>query len=101
MHLIASLGRCHRQAVVSAKELGQPLSHETIVDGQYDYRHGQLVEAHLELLQVLLNETEVTYPCKDVWDILVKNQDACESDREVIESFKINSNNSIINPLFL
>ena len=88
--IIVSLGRCHSQAVVSAKALGQPLSHETILDGQYGYRHGQLIQAHLDLLQVLLKEADLYLPltrCKEMWDTLVTNHDACEADREVVLSF--------------
>ena len=84
--LLVSLGRCHSQAVASAKALGQPLSHETIVDGQYGYRHGQLIQAHLDLLQILLKEADLYLAlprCKEMWDVLVTNQEACEADREV------------------
>lgn len=84
--LLVSLGRCHSQAVASAKILNQSLSHETIVDARYGYRHGQLVRTHLDLLQLLLKEADLYLPwtrCKELWDTLVTNHDACEADREV------------------
>lgn len=88
-----SLGRCHLQAVTAAKVLGQPLYQETIVDGKYGYRHGQIVQAHLDLLQLLLKEADLYLPwnrCKEIWDTLVTNPDACETDREVNNSDYVN-----------
>ena len=87
--LLASLGKCHSQAVLTAKSLNQILSHETVVDKKFGFQHGQLVFAHLELLQFLLKEADLYLPwtrCKEMWDILVVNQDACEADREVISA---------------
>ena len=84
--LIVSLGKCHAQAVSSSKALSQSLSHDTVVDGRYGYRHGQLIQAHLDLLQLLLKEADLYLPwnrCKELWDTLVTNHDACEADREV------------------
>lgn len=84
--LLVSLGKCHSQAVASAKILFQSLCPETVVDGKYGYRHGQLVQAHLDLLQLLLKEADLYLPwnrCKEMWDTLVTNTDACEADREV------------------
>lgn len=84
--LLVSLARCHSQAVKSAKVLCQPLNHETVVDGKYGYRHGQLVQAHLDLLQLLLKEADLYLPkarCEEMWDTLVTNPDSCEADREV------------------
>lgn len=89
--LLVSLGKCHSQAVCSAKSSSQTLSQETIVDVKYGYRHGQQVEAHLDLLQLLLKEADLYLPwarCKEMWDILVNNPDACEADREVSFSYK-------------
>lgn len=89
--LLVSLGKCHSQAVASAKALCQSLSQETVVDGKYGYRHGQLIQAHLDLLQLLLKEADLYLPwarCKEMWDTLVTNPDACESDREVHISAK-------------
>lgn len=85
--LLVSLARCHSQAVKSAKVLCQPLNQETVVDGKYGYRHGQLVRAHLDLLQLLLKEADLYLPkarCEEMWDTLVTNIDSCEADREVI-----------------
>lgn len=84
--LLVSLGKCHLQAVASAKVLGKSLSQETIVDIRYGYQHGQLIQAHLDLLQMLLKEADLYLPwarCKEMWDILVTNPDGCEADREV------------------
>ncbi|KAI9556016.1 hypothetical protein GHT06_018579 [Daphnia sinensis] len=83
--LLVSLGKCHLQAVASAKTLCKSLTQETIVDSRYGYRHGQLVQAHLDLLQMLLKEADLYLPwarCKEMWDILVTNPDGCEADRE-------------------
>ena len=98
--LLASLCKCHGQAVSSGKNLNQHLSHETVVDKKYGYLHGQLVYAHLELLQFLLKEADLYLPwtrCKEMWDILVANPDACEADREVI--YYISVCNSFIHTL--
>lgn len=84
--LLVSLSRCHSQAVASAKVVSQSLTQETIVDARYGYRHGQLIQAHLDLLQLLLKEADLYLPwarCKELWDTLVTNSDACEADKEV------------------
>ncbi len=90
--LLVSLGRCHGQAVASSRALGQALGHDTVVDGRYGYRHGQLVQGHLDLLQFLLKEADLYLPwnrCKELWDTLVTNCDACEADREVLFTHKM------------
>lgn len=88
--LLVSLERCHTSAASAARASHQPLSHGTVVEPSYGYNHGQLLSAHLDLLQLLLKEADLYLPwarCKELWDTLVSNSDACEADREVLIKF--------------
>ncbi|XP_071490931.1 ubiquitin carboxyl-terminal hydrolase 24-like [Diadema antillarum] len=76
-----SLMKCHKMAINAAGKAG--LSGATIVDTKYS--HGEHVEIHLKFLAFILQEGALYlhwHRAKELWDTLVANPEACESDRE-------------------
>ncbi|XP_037071034.1 ubiquitin carboxyl-terminal hydrolase 24-like [Pollicipes pollicipes] len=74
-----SLSACHQMAV---REAGGELHHDVFYDGEY--KHGQCLSTHLEVLQYLLKDSRVPLDWErvtDVWAALVDNADACADDR--------------------
>ncbi|XP_064607447.1 ubiquitin carboxyl-terminal hydrolase 24-like isoform X2 [Liolophura sinensis] len=76
-----SLVKCHKTATTA--QPGKLISPETIVDSRYT--HADYVSTHLTFLQYVLQEGVLYLPsnrARDIWGVLVANQDACDWDRE-------------------
>ncbi|XP_064477292.1 ubiquitin carboxyl-terminal hydrolase 24-like isoform X2 [Ornithodoros turicata] len=77
-----SLSHCHKEAVKRVQ--GKLLLPKVLVDAVYT--HQEHVMTHLDFLQFLLKEGSQYLPwsrAKEIWETLVANPDACESDREM------------------
>uniref|UniRef100_T1IKX5 ubiquitinyl hydrolase 1 n=1 Tax=Strigamia maritima TaxID=126957 RepID=T1IKX5_STRMM len=75
--ITSSLNKCHKLSlsVVGEGKLGP----DVIIDNRYT--HCEFVNCHLNFLQFMLQEGDLYLTwsrCKDIWDSLVSNPDACE-----------------------
>lgn len=77
-----SLAQCHKEAVKRVQD--KVTLPDVLVDAVYT--HQEHVMTHLDFLQFLLKEGSQYLHwnrTKEIWDTLVSNPDACESDREL------------------
>ncbi|KAK2704726.1 ubiquitin carboxyl-terminal hydrolase 24-like [Artemia franciscana] len=78
-----SLMKSHKMAVMSAHSQNTLLTPKTMVEMKFT--HQQILHVHLQAIDYALKEIRLDFPwtlCKELWDTLVTNPDACESDRE-------------------
>jgi ubiquitin carboxyl-terminal hydrolase 9/24 len=88
---VLSLTRCHREAVAIAATEQKDLYDGVIISGFYT--HAEYVKTHLKFLGYILNAGLLyinLQRAKDIWDCLISNPDACESDAEVCFEWFVN-----------
>lgn len=82
--LIASLHECQQKAFNKSIQLGRKFDHTVLVDEIFT--HEEVVKATLTLIKFILQETNVYLNlsrAKEIWAVLIDNENACDWDRDV------------------
>ena len=82
--LITSLSECQTNAYNRAKLLNQKFDHTILVDDIFT--HEEVVNTTLNCIRFILQESNVYLHlsrAREIWDILINNENSCEWDRDV------------------